>query len=86
MELTTASPAEIDTVLAEIWGRIAALQIRISDTERAVRQARSMARYGGLSRIPALEATIKKLAEQLQQESVTATAIVLFGSLATEEP
>jgi uroporphyrin-III C-methyltransferase len=33
-----------------------------------------------------LRTTIKKLAEQLQQESVTATAIVLFGSLATEEP
>jgi uroporphyrin-III C-methyltransferase len=33
-----------------------------------------------------LRTTIAKLAEQLQQESVTATAIVLFGSLATEEP
>ena len=28
--------------------------------------------------------TIARLAEQLQQENVTATAIILFGSLATE--
>src|SRR6185312_3560786 len=30
--------------------------------------------------------TIAKLAEQLRHESVTATAIILFGSLAAEEP
>jgi len=30
--------------------------------------------------------TIAKLAEQLREESVTATAIVLFGSLAAEDP
>ncbi len=30
--------------------------------------------------------TIARLAEQLQQESVTATAIILFGSLAAERP
>jgi uroporphyrin-III C-methyltransferase len=30
--------------------------------------------------------TIAKLAEQLQSESITATAIILFGSLAVEQP
>lgn len=61
MDITTASPTEIDTVLAEIWGRIGALQVRVSDTHRAIREAHKMARYGGLKRIPALEARIEEL-------------------------
>jgi uroporphyrin-III C-methyltransferase len=30
--------------------------------------------------------TVKKLAEQLGQESVTATAVILYGALAADEP
>ena len=33
-----------------------------------------------------MRTTIEKLAEQLAEESAPATAVILFGALATEEP
>jgi uroporphyrin-III C-methyltransferase len=33
-----------------------------------------------------LRTTIGKLAEQLTQESVTSTAVILYGALAVEQP
>jgi len=33
-----------------------------------------------------LRTTIKELAEQLTQETVTSTAVILYGALAAEQP
>lgn len=63
--LSALTPVEIDTILAEIWGRIAKVESKIADVEAQVRSARKMARYGGLTRIPALEAKIVELAAQV---------------------
>jgi hypothetical protein len=63
--LASMTPVEIDTILAEIWGRIAAVESKIGDAEASIRSARKMARYGGLDRIPALEAKIVELAAQV---------------------
>jgi hypothetical protein len=71
--LATATPAEIDTVLAEIWGRIASLQGVIVDTERAIREANKMARYGGLKRIPALEARIEEVQAKIAEIELEAS-------------
>jgi uroporphyrin-III C-methyltransferase len=33
-----------------------------------------------------IRTTVKKLAEQLTQENVTATAVILYGALAADDP
>jgi hypothetical protein len=67
-DLTIMTPAEIDTILSEIWGRINAVQTQIADINDKARSARKAVKqgfkhYDGLAE--KYEARIPALREQL---------------------